>query len=206
MSIKSYTVGELQVNCYFIIDDKTRKTIIVDPGDEPEKLVFEIEKNRLKPHALINTHGHADHIGGNSYIKSKYNIPIYIHTQDKNSLTDAGINLSASMYFKKIVSPEPSKLLNDGDIIKLNEMELLIIHTPGHTPGSICMMLDKKYIFTGDTLFCSSVGRCDLPGGDEQILMDSLNKLKKLPGNLIILPGHGPECTIANELKHNPYL
>jgi len=206
VSIKIYIVGELESNCYFIIDDETKDTFIVDPGAEPEKLDYELKKFNLNPCGIFNTHGHIDHISGNSYLKSKYNIPVYIHEQDNNLLTDSISNLSSIMYTETIILPSADKLLTDNEIIRKNNIELKIIHTPGHTPGSICIVYNKKYIFTGDTLFCGSVGRCDLPGGNEQILLNSLEKLKHLPESMIILPGHGPQCNLKDELIHNPYL
>lgn len=210
LSIKTIVVGELETNCYFVTDDETGKTLLIDPGAEPEKLLSAIKENRLQVTGIINTHGHGDHIGANAGIVkhfSKDDISIFIHSKDASMLTDPKKNLSAMAGSENVLSPAGNILLNDGDIISLNDkITLEVMHTPGHTEGSICLVCGKEYLFSGDTLFKDSVGRCDLPGGDESKLVYSLDRLKKLPRNMVVLPGHGPQTTIEKEIRHNPFL
>ena len=205
MTIIPITVGELQVNCYLVTDPDTKQTLIIDPGAEPQKISSIIEKEKLKGTGIVNTHGHADHIGGNAYLREKYNCPIYIHPLDAQMLTDPNSNLSASMYYEQIISPPADKTVNENDIIKAGSVELKVLWTPGHTPGGISL-LGGGYVFTGDTLFFGSIGRYDLPGASEKDLINSLKKLCVLPGDTVIYPGHGPKSTIAEELKNNPFL
>ena len=213
MSIKSLTVGELEVNCYFIIDDDTGKTLVVDPGAEPERILSELKRYSLKIAGIINTHGHGDHIAGNSYIKSQSgnNSPVHIHQKDAPMLTDSKKNLSEGLYFQNIVSPAADVMIKDGDVITLGDkIKLEVMHTPGHTPGGICLLLKKpqnKILFSGDTLFYQGVGRTDFPGADEGQLIKSIKeKLFKLPADTVIYPGHGASSTIGQEKKNNPFL
>ncbi|OGS21393.1 MAG: hypothetical protein A2252_05425 [Elusimicrobia bacterium RIFOXYA2_FULL_39_19] len=204
MRIKTIVVGPIQTNCYLLVCEKTKKCLIIDPGDEPRSIINEITKINLQPAGIINTHGHYDHIGANQPLKDKYKIPVSIHEKDASALTNPEESLS---FFTGITSigTAPEKILHDGDEIDFCSNKLKVIHTPGHTPGSICVVSDG-FIFTGDTLFCQSIGRVDLPGGCEEQIMNSLEKLKKLPKELIIYPGHENACTLAGEFAHNPYL
>lgn len=205
MSIITLPVGDLLTNCYFLIDDASGKAFVIDPGAEPEKILSQIRKAKIKVAGIINTHGHADHIAANSSVKKEGNPPIYIHGNDAPMLTNAVRNLSA--YMQKVLSPEADIVLKDGDTIALSDaMKLKVIHTPGHTQGSICLLLEGECLFSGDTLFHGDVGRCDLPGGDEQVLAQSLKKLVALPPGLPVLPGHEEPTTIGEELKNNPWM
>ena len=197
-------VGSLDVNCYFIADASSRKAAIIDPGASPENIEAIIEREKLIPVAIINTHGHYDHIGADAALKKKFGIPLLIHRADAPFLTDSSLNGSCYMGVD-ITGVSADRLLDNGDTINVGALEFTVIHTPGHTPGGICLWTEDL-LFTGDTLFCGSVGRCDLAGGDEDILNASLKILKTLPETLRILPGHGPECTLSKELRHNPYL
>lgn len=203
--LKRIVVGELETNCY-IIGDKSYYAII-DPGDDVEKIgtapIFlgastAIEKEtsthpRREPIPLIIlTHGHPDHIGAVKDISSKLKCPVYIHNLDSEWLKQMFGNSLPSVHN-----------IEDGEIIKIGPNELKVIHTPGHTQGSICLYLEKEgIIFSGDTLFAGGVGRTDLPGGDEQALQASLKKLLSLPGFIKVYPGHGPQSTIENERKN----
>lgn len=201
MMIKSLTVGPMAANCYIIADPATKEAAAIDPGGDPSKITREIEKNGLKLKFVINTHGHGDHIGANAQLAA----PVYIHRLDADFLTDPKKNLSQAFFFS-IRSPRAERLLEDNDEIRLGGITLKVIHTPGHTPGSICLK-EGGVIFTGDTLFRAGVGRTDLPGGDEKVLFKSINeRLLVLNDDTVIYPGHGEPSTIGDEKRDNPFL
>jgi len=202
MFLKKIIVGDLEENCYVIADEKTGNSLIIDPGDDHERIQGFIDKNKLTPRFIINTHGHADHIGADD----KFNLPVYIHKLDAQCLSDPSRNLS---YFTGtpfgLLIPKVN-LLENGDIIKLDSLSLEVLHTPGHTPGGICLKIDNV-VFTGDTLFFGGVGRTDFPGSSEQQLLISIrDRLLSLQDETIIYPGHGPSSTIGNEKRRNPFL
>jgi len=194
MLIKTIVVGMMEANCYIVGDERTKEVFIIDPGGDYKKIKKMIDVDTLNPQAVINTHGHGDHIGANS----EFNLPIWIHRLDADFLQDPSKNLSGSFGF--LMKTKPAKrLLEDGDILKIGRYNLQVIHTPGHTPGSICLKGDGV-VFTGDTLFCQGVGRTDFPYGSEEDLMNAIkNKLFTLGDKYVIYPGHGPTSTIGDE-------
>ena len=198
MIIETFTVGMLSTNCYVASSKKSKETIVIDPGldlpSEAPQIFDYIAREKLKVKLILNTHGHQDHISGDAIIQEKYNVPIYIHKHDASSLEE----LEASKF-------PPSVLLEDGSIIKFGEESLTIILTPGHTPGSICLV-GEKLVFTGDTLFNESIGRTDFPGGSMRDMHRSLQKLARLPDYFLIYPGHGPTSVIGMEKRNNPFL
>lgn len=204
MILKTVIVGSMEVNCYILASDRNSPAIIVDPGDDEAKIRRVLESYVLEPAFVINTHGHFDHIG----CDGKFGVPVYIHSQDAESLQDARRNFSLFVGLTYKVKSE-IKTLQDEEIIKLGEIELEVIHTPGHTAGGISLLMKKpedNILFTGDTLFCQGIGRTDL-GGDEELLIRSIReKLLILPDDTIIYPGHGPSSTIGKEKSNNPYL
>jgi hydroxyacylglutathione hydrolase len=202
--LDSIEVGFLQTNCYLFAERKSNRAIIFDPGDEAQKIINRITEKNINPEAIIITHGHADHIGALDQIAEHYKIPFYIHEQDIEYLTDPQKNCSECTG-GALVTEGTCKAVVEGDIIKLGDLKLKIIHTPGHTPGCMCVETEGL-LFTGDTLFCGCVGRWDLPGGDAHTLKRSLRKFEQFPGETIILPGHGPRCALSREFEHNPYL
>jgi len=174
---------------------------LIDPGASPGEIKKYIRENSLDLKFIINTHGHGDHIAANG----SFGVPICIHRLDKDFLTDAGLNLSSAFLFR-VTSPEASRLLEEGDEIALGRLKFKVIHTPGHTPGSITLLVDGV-AFTGDTLFRFGVGRSDFDHGDEGALFRSINKkLLVLDGDTVIYPGHGESSTIKEELESNPFL
>lgn len=192
--LKRFIVGPLAVNAYLLADPKTKEACLIDPGADHKKIKDFINKNGLKLKFIINTHGHGDHIGSNG----NFGVPIYIHSLDKDFLTDPGKNLSP-LFMLSITSPEAARLLEDGDIVELGYIRMKVIHTPGHTPGSISLLLDG-IAFTGDTLFDNGVGRTDFEYGDEEALMNSIKKrLMTLADDTVIYPGHGEPSTIGEE-------
>jgi glyoxylase-like metal-dependent hydrolase (beta-lactamase superfamily II) len=201
MFLKKIVVGPLEANCYIIADENTKDAAIIDPGAESQRINAIISKLGLKPRFVINTHGHADHIGANGSL----GLPIYIHRSDEDFLNMPDMNLSG-MFGIEISSPPAQRLLEDNDILTLGGLRLEILHTPGHTPGGICVRSGKS-LFTGDTLFKESVGRTDVSGGDERMLTESIKeKILALPDDTVIYPGHGPESTIGSERANNPFL
>jgi len=199
--IYKITVGPMECNCYIVACDETRESVIIDPGGDAEKIKAAIKKNSLTARSIVNTHGHGDHIGANG----SFDLPIFIHRLDADFLTSPSKNLSA-MFFFWISSPEAARLLEDGDTIEFGREKLSVIHTPGHTPGGICLKMGRD-LFTGDTLFCGGIGRTDFPYGDEKMLMRSIKeKLLVLSDDAIIHPGHGPDSTIGEERQENPFL
>lgn len=196
-----FIVGPLEVNCYLLADSVTGKSCLIDPGADPDNIKKFLAKNNFKPEFIINTHGHGDHIAANG----SFGIPIYIHDLDRDFLTDPDMNLSR-MFIFSVVSPKASRLLKDGDVVELGSTRLDIIHTPGHTPGSISIKA-ANIIFTGDALFAGSIGRTDFSYGDQNLLMNSIEKkLMVFDDDTIIYPGHGERSTIGEERRNNPFL
>ena len=203
MEVRKFVSRLLAVNCYVVSEQDT--AIVIDPVIEGEAVLAYLQARQLKLAAIINTHGHADHIAGNQWFREQTGAPVWIHAADAVYLTDPALNLSSMVMGEGMKSPEAERLLKDGDQIALGTAFLTVIHTPGHTPGSICL-LGPGVLFSGDTLFRSSVGRSDFPGGDARVLRESLQKLKELPPATRIYPGHGQETTMAEELAHNFFL
>ncbi len=194
MLIKMLTVGILQTNCFIVIDPKTGAAIIIDPGSydssEVKSILDEIQRGKFKIKSIINTHGHHDHIWGNKMMKEATGAPILVHESDAPLLRN----------------PSADKTLHEGDIIEVGDVKLRVLHTPGHTKGSIAL-LGEEDVFVGDTLFAGSIGRYDLPGGSLKDLMDSIkNKLLTLPDHVKVHPGHGAATSVGEERRNNPFL
>lgn len=205
MILERIPVGHLQANCYIMGDKDTKQVVVIDPGDQGEIIYQIIIRNGYEVQSIIVTHGHMDHIGAVKYIKEKTGAPVVIHEADSSALTDSVKNLSALMGLECVQVPADIELKN-GDHIKVGKYELQVIHTPGHSPGGICI-LTEDILFSGDTLFQQSVGRTDLPGGNpEQLIHIIRDKLFILPDDTKVYPGHGPSTTIAEEKQTNPYL
>ncbi len=192
--LNRFVVGPMGTNCYVVADPDTKEACIIDPGGDPAGIKSYLSKNGFKLKFIINTHGHGDHIAANKY----FDVPIYIHELDKDSLGDPDKNLSGEFLFP-VSSPEASGLLKDADKIALGGLELDIIYTPGHTRGSISVRVGGV-VFTGDTLFRDGIGRTDLYGGDESAIYRSIkDKLFTLDDDTVIYPGHGEPSTIGEE-------
>ncbi|MGN6800948.1 MAG: MBL fold metallo-hydrolase [Ginsengibacter sp.] len=208
--IKTFTFNPVQENTYVLYNEQN-ECIIIDPGcyfdAEKEELKSFISSRKLKPKLLLNTHCHLDHVFGNKFIAEEFKLTLNTHAKEKDMLEMAPasglmFNLPFDNYIGEV------NYLKVGDVVKLGDDELKVIHAPGHSPGSVCFYCEKQhFIIGGDVLFQNSIGRTDLPGGSQQELLKSINeKLFKLPENVTVYPGHGPATTIGQEIKENPFL
>jgi len=201
MILETISVGAMGVNCYILASKECSRAIIIDPGGQERKIRQVLDKYKLLPGFIINTHGHYDHIGADD----KFNVPVYAHKLDVPLLKEPMLNLSGLFSLPCRVKSE-IKPLEDGERVVLDDIQLKVIHTPGHTRGGITLLLEKpvdKIAFTGDTLFCQGIGRSDLSGGDEESLIKSIkDKLFILPSETKIYPGHGTSSTIGEEKKN----
>lgn len=207
--IKQLVVGPLDVCCYLVGCSETREAAIVDPGGNEDLIVSTLEALGLKPTLIVNTHAHPDHTAGNRALKQLLNIPIAMHEADAGSFLNQ-VSLFLGSMFGAPPSPQPDMLLKDNETINVGNLSLKVIHTPGHTPGSICLYY-PGHVFTGDTLFVGAVGRTDLPGGSWETLINSIKtKLFTLPEETIVWPGHNygekPSSTIKEEKIFNPFI
>jgi len=194
MFVKMFTVGINQTNCFIVGDTQTEEAVVIDPGfdsaSEAKSILKEIERNRFRVKFIINTHGHPDHTSGNKTMKEATGAPVLIHEYDAPLLRN----------------PSADKTIREGDIIEFGEVKLRVLHTPGHSKGSIAL-LAADAVFSGDTLFAGSIGRYDLPDGSLEEIMNSIrNKLLTLPDRVKVYPGHGPVTTIGEERRSNPFL
>jgi glyoxylase-like metal-dependent hydrolase (beta-lactamase superfamily II) len=209
MQIDRFILGEFQSNAYVVrATESALDVLVVDAGLDSHELGDFLSKEGLTPRALVLTHGHADHILGSGQLRRHYaDIRVYVHKLDAPMLTDAGANLSLLTGAAFTVAPA-DVLLDDGDVVDVAGVKLEVLHTPGHTPGGICLYsADEGVVFVGDTLFADSVGRTDFPGGDMGQLGTSIRKrLLVLPEETVVYPGHGMRTTIGREKRSNPFL
>ncbi len=205
MWLKALITGVLDVNTYIIACRKTNEAAVIDPGGSEAEILHILENEHFKLKYIINTHGHLDHSVGNGYLKEATKAPIAIHAEDAIMLVIPQDPLLSLMLHEYTTVPADINL-NENDVLKVGEINLKVIHTPGHTPGGMCL-LTEGLIFTGDTLFAGAIGRTDLVGGSYTTLIRSIKeKLMVLDGRLKILPGHGGASSIKRERETNPFL
>jgi hydroxyacylglutathione hydrolase len=201
-------LGALQTNCY-IIENEDKTCLIFDPGSEGKKLIKWLEKRELKPVAILLTHAHFDHIGAVDTIRDYYQIPVYVHEEEEDWLTDPALN--GSKYFmmqEQIKVRKADHIIKKEGVLKVGDYEFSVFETPGHSPGSISFYFENAgFVVSGDALFKSSIGRTDLPGGNHKQLIKSIHeKLLFLPEETQVLSGHGPITTVGEEMDQNPFL
>ncbi|MBE7442106.1 MAG: MBL fold metallo-hydrolase [Flavobacteriales bacterium] len=210
ITIHTFAYNGFQENTY-VLTDETNEAVIIDPGcysvSEQTELFNFITKNNLTPVKLLNTHCHIDHILGNNFVCTKFNIELYIHQLDLPTL-HATTEYGHLYGFTVDKSPEPAHFLNDGDVVKFGNSTLKVLFTPGHAPGHVVFVShEQRFVINGDVLFRGSIGRTDLPGGNHQTLINSIkNKLFSLADDYVVHTGHGPTTTIGYEKKYNPFL
>lgn len=207
MKIVTLIVGPIMENCYIVYDEQSLEGIIVDPGDEADRILATVNKLKLSIKYIVNTHAHADHIGANKELEEKLQVKLAVHADDANMLIDPQLNLSVAGYMGRIIVSQPADiLLHEGDIISFGKCEFKVIHTPGHTPGGICLV-GEGVVMSGDSLFAGSIGRTDFPTGSMTDLVSSLKaKILTLNPQTKVYPGHGAMTVIGWEKQNNPYL
>ena len=205
MEIIRMPVGVYAANCYLVYSKDDKKGVVIDPGGNPNKIIEEIEKQAMEVVYILLTHGHGDHIGAVDEVREHFNVPVWINEDDEYLLGDEEANLSITMPSKPIQT-KADKIFKDGDIIKLGNLDIKAIQTPGHTPGGTTFDIDGN-LFTGDTLFAGSVGRSDFArSSGEDLIKGIKEKLLIYPDETEIFPGHGPSSTIKAEKRSNPFI
>lgn len=205
--VKTIVVGPLETNCYVLWDESTKEAFVIDPGADVNEVKSVIESEGLKVKYIVNTHGHFDHVGGVAELKEATGAELAIHEQDAPLLSDAHDH--AVIFGVKVPEqPRPEVLLEDGSTLTAGGITLEVVHTPGHTPGGVCLYhRDGGVMFTGDTIFAGSVGRTDFEGGSFEELMESIKyKILPLDDAVRLMPGHGPATTVGEEKELNPFV
>ncbi len=204
MIIETLTVSPYETNCYVVGNQEGGIGIIIDPGDNAADIMRRVAELKLSIKYIVLTHGHIDHIGALKEVKEATGAQVAVHSADANMLQDKTLAFLLGMRMPK--QPEPDILLDDGQKIEVDGLALTVLHTPGHSQGSVCL-LGEGVLFSGDTLFQEGIGRTDLPGGSYEAILRSIKtKLLTLPEETKVYPGHGPPTTIGEEKKFNPFL
>jgi hydroxyacylglutathione hydrolase len=204
MIIRSMQVGPLQANCFIAGCEETRHAAVIDPGGDADRILLALANDRLTLKAIINTHGHFDHVSANKALKEATGADLMIHPHDAPMLTHLARG-AAQWGLRSEDSPEPDRLLQEGDTVTVGRIQFKVFHTPGHTPGGISLYADQV-VFVGDTLFAGSIGRTDFPGGDFNTLISSIHtKLFTLPDDTTVYTGHMEPTSIGKEKRYNPF-
>jgi hydroxyacylglutathione hydrolase len=205
MVIETLVVGPLQENCYVVACDAAREAIIIDPGAEAERIEGVVRSHGFSVTAIVNTHGHPDHVGAVADLVAHTGAPFLLHHDDL-FLIEGAADDPLWVFLQATAPPRPDRFLHDHETLTLGALTITVAHTPGHTPGSVCL-LAEGVIFSGDTLFANSIGRTDLPGGNYQQLLRSIReRLLSQPDDVVVYAGHGHPTTIGHERRQNPFL
>ena len=204
MLIKTLPVGQLETNCYVVTDEASLDCAVIDPGDESNLILDYLEENRLHCQAIFLTHGHYDHVIGAAELCDRYH-PVVCAAEEEMELLQSGICNRSSVHNIRINAFTVDRLLHDGDVIELGESRITFILTPGHTAGSGCYIVGDS-IFSGDTIFCESIGRTDFETSSPRDMVKSVARIKALEGDYAIYPGHGMFSTLDHERKYNPFM
>ncbi|HZK25716.1 MAG TPA: MBL fold metallo-hydrolase [Oscillospiraceae bacterium] len=202
--IRSRETGSLGANCYLVACEQTRLGLLIDPGADAAQIIEMVQEAGITIKYIVNTHGHVDHVGANAAVREAFAAPIVIHTADSQLYRRPKESLT--LFFGDAELAEADQLVQDGDQLQVGQLAVTVLATPGHTKGSICLLVGDA-LFSGDTLFAGSIGRTDFPGGSASEIITSIKeKLLVLPPTTKVYPGHGPQTTIGTEKAHNPFL
>jgi glyoxylase-like metal-dependent hydrolase (beta-lactamase superfamily II) len=204
--LQGFPVGPVGANCYIFGDDAAREAFVIDPGDEPDRILEALRALRVKTLAIVNTHGHFDHIQAVEAVRGATGAPFWIHEAERDVLAQGPARAKMMFGLDLPPSPVPDRWLVEGDRLAVGSLTLVVRHTPGHSPGGVCLVGDGMAV-VGDTLFAGSIGRTDLPGADMATLLASIARvLLPLPDATVCYPGHGPSTTMGEEKRTNPFL
>ncbi len=204
MFLHTFVTGPLETNAYLVADRDAGEALVIDPGGDPGEILAFLAKEKLICRLIVNTHGHFDHISGNRALKSATGASLLVHAEDVPMLDEAVTHASFFM-MRAENSPPPDMLLREGAEVRVGSVVLRVLHTPGHSPGGVTLVA-PGVAFCGDLVFYGSVGRTDLPGGSERVLLDSIRRqIMTLPDDTVLYPGHGPDTTVGREKKQNPF-
>ena len=203
-SVSALTVGAFQENCYLVAAPDRNRCVIIDPGDEPERIITAVERSGAGPEAIWLTHAHLDHIGAISALRRRWDLPVYLHPLDEPLYAMA--SRQAALYGLPFEQPEPAdRALGEGDVLTLGSLRFTVMHAPGHAPGHV-IFHGHGVALVGDCLFAGSIGRTDLPMSNPRDLAASLERIVALPEDTVVYPGHGPVTSIGTEAASNPFL